>query len=92
MNPDELANCKDMPDARGTIAAGLRKHGMQVSSIEDRVGALNEFWRSNDRVVNDPFEGIEPKDHELYKGIKKRSTRFIGENLTKLDEEGFGEE
>jgi hypothetical protein len=71
-NPDELANCENIDEVRGDIAAGLKTPSLSVESVRKRINALNEFWRCNGRTVDDVYGGIKEKNDLLYKVIKMR--------------------
>ena len=61
MTPDELASCPSMNEARDIIGSGLERKQLRIYTITSMINALNVFWRTNGRTINDVYGGIRPK-------------------------------
>jgi len=61
MNPDELASCLSINKERDVIASGLERKRLRIYTITSMINALNVFWRTNGRNVDDVYGGIRPE-------------------------------
>lgn len=61
MSPDELASCANIDKERDIIADGLERKRLRIYTITSMINALNVFWRTNGRTIDDVYGGIRPK-------------------------------
>jgi hypothetical protein len=55
--PDELANCASVEKEREIVAIPLRKKGLRMLEIAQKLGVLNNFWIHNGREVLGTYRG-----------------------------------
>ena len=61
MTPDELASCLSINKERDVIASGLERKRLRIYTITSMINALNVFWRTNGRLIDDVYGGIRPE-------------------------------